>query len=125
MIGERSLYFISLLPMILLCLLGSIGVVIGDCEKEKQDNSHYTHTYEDRYEYFFKRDDHSNFRRDDRGHIGGMHGTNIFAGLSDGEAKKKYRELLKQYHPDNVSAGNEDVAKQIIEDYQSYQKKHG
>ena len=102
------LYFISLIPLILIGVLLAIYCSHNDRSAEKQRSSHY--------EYTGKRNKRSS---------SGTSSTNIFAGLSMADAKKKYRELLKQYHPDNVSAGDEDVAKQIIEDYQRYQKAHG
>ena len=102
------LYFIPLMPMILFGLLLAIYCSHKDRDEEKQRSGHY--------EYTGKRNHRSS---------SGTGSTNIFAGLSMADAKKKYRELLKQYHPDNVSDGNEDVAKQIIEDYQRYQKAHG
>lgn len=43
---------------------------------------------------------------------------NIFAGLSPEEAKDKYRDLLKKYHPDNLETGDAEKAKEIIAQYE-------
>lgn len=43
---------------------------------------------------------------------------NIFAGLSPDEAKDKYRDLLKMYHPDNLETGDAEKAKEIIAQYE-------
>lgn len=44
--------------------------------------------------------------------------NNIFAGMSPEEAKEKYRELLKKYHPDNLETGDAEKAKDIIAQYE-------
>lgn len=47
---------------------------------------------------------------------------NVFFGLDKAEAKKKYRELMKKYHPDNAETGNADKAREINEMYDEYEE---
>ena len=44
----------------------------------------------------------------------------LFYGLSERDAKTKYRNLMKQYHPDN-QGGNLEAAKRINREYELYQ----
>ncbi|MFI3202158.1 MAG: hypothetical protein R3Y54_11675 [Eubacteriales bacterium] len=46
--------------------------------------------------------------------------TNLFQGLSDEEAKKKYRALMKEYHPDQ--GGDVEMAKKITASYKESAK---
>lgn len=53
-----------------------------------------------------------------------MNGTSYFAGVNDKKSlKKRYRDLLKIYHPDNQN-GDSAVSKQIQEEYESLSKKY-
>ncbi len=47
--------------------------------------------------------------------------TNIFAGLSPEEARRLYRKLMKELHPDN--GGDLDKCRKINTDYDKYKKK--
>lgn len=54
---------------------------------------------------------------------GGINGTSYFAGVNDMKSlKKRYRDLLKIYHPDNQN-GDSSVSRQIQEEYESLSKK--
>ena len=44
---------------------------------------------------------------------------NIFSGLSAEEAKKKHRELVKRYHPDNPT-GDAAMFLRITREYEAY-----
>ena len=44
---------------------------------------------------------------------------NIFSGMSKEEAKKKHRELVKQYHPDNPT-GDAAMFLRITREYEAY-----
>lgn len=48
-------------------------------------------------------------------------GGNLFEGLDPEAAKRKYRELLKKYHPDNMNGDTEKTTK-IINEYRNYSK---
>lgn len=48
-----------------------------------------------------------------------------FDNLSANEAKKKYHELMKKYHPDNTTTGNTDLAQEIQAAYDLYMEGHG
>ena len=50
-------------------------------------------------------------------HVGKV--SSFFAGMDADMAKKTYRKLLKQYHPDNAE-GDLETTQKIIEDYQNY-----
>ena len=57
-------------------------------------------------------------------HGGNMNGTSYFAGVNDMRSlKKRYRDLLKIYHPDNQN-GDSSVSKQIQEEYESLSRKY-
>lgn len=43
----------------------------------------------------------------------------IFRGLAPDDAKKRYRELQKQYHPDNAS-GDAEMSREINDQYREY-----
>ena len=45
--------------------------------------------------------------------------SSFFAGMDADMAKKTYRKLLKQYHPDNAE-GDLETTQKIIEDYKNY-----
>lgn len=45
-------------------------------------------------------------------------GYGMFSGLSAGEAKKKYHQLVKKYHPDN--GGDKNAMQKIMEEYEQY-----
>lgn len=47
---------------------------------------------------------------------------NIFFGLTPEEAHKKYKKLLKTYHPDNLKTGDADKAQEIITMYEEYEE---
>ena len=48
----------------------------------------------------------------------------FFAGMSKTEAKKEYRRLMKQYHPDNAG-GDTEMTKRISEAYNEYKEANG
>ena len=50
-------------------------------------------------------------------------GGGLFEGLLPAEAKKKYHELMKKYHPDNAD-GNPAMAKEISIAYDEYKLRH-
>lgn len=50
--------------------------------------------------------------------------SGIFDGLTPEEAKRKYRQLIKQYHPDNYN-GDNSMAQKIISEYNTYCKYAG
>lgn len=53
-----------------------------------------------------------------------MNASTYFAGVNDMKSlKKRYRDLLKIYHPDNQN-GDSSVSKQIQEEYESLSKKY-
>ena len=52
------------------------------------------------------------------------HLHNIFAGMNETDAKKKYYELMKEYHPDNA-AGSVRMAQKIAADYSDYKAQNG
>ena len=55
---------------------------------------------------------------------GGINGTSYFAGVNDMKSlKKRYRDLLKIYHPDNQN-GDSSVSRQIQEEYDALSKKY-
>lgn len=43
---------------------------------------------------------------------------NIFEELTDKENKKKWRELVRKYHPDNKETGNEKIMKKVNNAYE-------
>lgn len=45
-------------------------------------------------------------------------GSGMFSGLSAGEAKRQYHQLVKKYHPDN--GGDKNVMQKIMEEYARY-----
>lgn len=45
-------------------------------------------------------------------------GGGMFSGLSAGEAKRKYRKLVKKYHPDN--GGDKNAMQKIMDEYEQY-----
>lgn len=52
-----------------------------------------------------------------------MNGTSYFAGVNDRKSlKKRYRDLLKIYHPDNEN-GDSNVSRQIQEEYEALSDK--
>lgn len=55
---------------------------------------------------------------------GGINGISYFAGVNDMKSlKKRYRDLLKIYHPDNQN-GDSSVSKQIQEEYDVLSRKY-
>lgn len=55
---------------------------------------------------------------------GNMNGSSYFTGVNDMKSlKKRYRDLLKIYHPDNQN-GDSSVSRQIQEEYESLSKKY-
>ena len=56
--------------------------------------------------------------------VGKVNGTSYFAGVNDMKSlKKRYRDLLKIYHPDNQN-GDSSVSRQIQEEYDALSKKY-
>ena len=49
----------------------------------------------------------------------------LFDGMTMNEAKKEYRRLMKQVHPDNAGGGDPEMAKKISEAYNNYRKRVG
>jgi len=46
----------------------------------------------------------------------------LFDGLTDADAKAKYRQLMKENHPDNSETGDAEYAAQIVEEYNKFKK---
>ncbi len=61
--------------------------------------------------------------RSGEGQRGGESKRGLFEGLLPAEAKKKYHELMKKYHPDNAD-GNPAMAKEISIAYDEYKLRH-
>lgn len=45
---------------------------------------------------------------------------NLFAGMTEADAKREYRKLMREYHPDNTVTGDKEMAQKIQADYESY-----
>lgn len=43
-----------------------------------------------------------------------------FEGMTETEAKKRYRELMKIHHPDNAKTGNQRMATLLTKEYEGY-----
>ena len=65
------------------------------------------------YEEFYKGRIDKSDDQSVKPHIG------MFAGMPKQAAKKMYRTLMKQYHPDNQD-GNEEISKMITEEFEEY-----
>lgn len=50
--------------------------------------------------------------------------SSFFEGMSIEDAKKEYRKLMKQYHPDN-EGGDLEMSQKISEDYRRFCGAHG
>lgn len=48
-----------------------------------------------------------------------------FDGLPANDAKRKYHELMKKYHPDNTTTGNTNLAQEIQAEYDLYMEERG
>ena len=48
--------------------------------------------------------------------------TGLFEGLNEQEANKKYKALIKKYHPDN--GGSVEMTEYIMEEYKKYKKRY-
>ena len=93
-------------------------------EKQKlyQIRQYKKNTYRTNLFHTAKQSNRSTGKLDIQG--GNMNGTSYFAGVNDMRSlKKRYRDLLKIYHPDNQN-GDSSVSKQIQEEYESLSKKY-
>lgn len=97
-------------------------------EYENIYHEHYTEEQQEEYYYYRKTENkqyyeqhkydgrYSNQDTDEEG----LSPSNIFAGLEPKEAKDKYRDLMKVYHPDNKETGDAEKAKDIVSQYEEY-----
>lgn len=49
-------------------------------------------------------------------------GSSLFANMTDEEAKRAYKNMMRTFHPDNLKTGNAEAAQRINEEYQNRNK---
>lgn len=87
-------------------------------EQEKMyRTSHYNHDFAKQHAEWNEESSHEEVKSEKRN-------SNYFAGVNDLESlKKRYRDLLKIYHPDNQN-GDESMSKQIQAEYEELLSKY-
>lgn len=89
---------------------------------DSSENRGYYSSYNSKYDYSNANSSGSSGNNHDNGGNKPRYRMfkNRFMGLDKNEAKEKYRELMKIYHPDNAETGDADISKQIIAEYEEY-----
>lgn len=115
-----SLPFIILfhaIKLIFIIIRGIIRAISASREKKKEKKYEWNRRfYEDNVWREQQAYNHSgfssNYTRD------GAFG--FFAGMTPDQAKARYKQLAKIYHPDNPRTGNADIMKEIEAEYRPY-----
>ena len=138
---RSSLYKLSVLTAVLFAVSG-VGVIlflmIYELLKKEEDliyqtpNDRFEKKYQDIYdEVHYKNSDHKyrySTEQEATAHKKANTSdttqtrtfTGLFEGLNEQEANKKYKSLIKKYHPDN--GGSVEMTEYIMEEYKKYKK---
>lgn len=138
---RSSLYKLSVLTAVLFAVSG-VGVIlflmIYELLKKEEDliyqtpNDRFEKKYQDIYdEVHYKNPDHKyrySTEQEATAHKKANTSdttqtrtfTGLFEGLNEQEASKKYKSLIKKYHPDN--GGSVEMTEYIMEEYKKYKK---
>lgn len=115
-------YVVVLPPIIDLGLVIRLAVR-ERCEKKEDENKIDYEAYRGNFNYSYNKADYQNFNYAGRKNES-TGGTGFFQGCrTAAEYKKRYKQLCKEFHPDNTKTGDRAKFERLQKEYKAYQKK--